>query len=179
MNLTLRKGDITKFRGECVVNAANKTLLGGGGVDGAIHEAAGPYLKMECALLNGCEVGEAKITRAYDMNCKKIIHTVGPKYFEMSPELAKEKLIDCYFNSLELAKQQGLHSIAFPAISCGIYKFPFEDACEISLKTILKWQKINKDYKMNVYLFYFSEKELIKAEHILKKLKEKMKNKDL
>ena len=128
------RGDITKLDVDAIVNAANSTLLGGGGVDGAIHRAAGPELLAECRALGGCPPGEAKITRGYKLPARFVIHTVGPVW-RGGKQDESEVLANCYRNSLQLAIENGIKTIAFPAISCGAYGYPISEAAEIAMKT--------------------------------------------
>lgn len=151
-------GDITKIDVEAIVNAANKSLLGGGGVDGAIHRAAGPGLLEECRKLNGCEVGEAKITGGWLLKANYVIHTIGPRYNPKKKPDCERLLKNCYYNSLELAKEHDLHTIAFPAISTGAYGYPKQEAAAIALTTVSNWLSDNPDYGMTVVMSCYDEK---------------------
>jgi O-acetyl-ADP-ribose deacetylase (regulator of RNase III) len=133
--IEIQKGDITVLAVDAIVNAANRRLLGGGGVDGAIHRAAGPELLAECRTLGGCPTGEARITKGYRLPAAHVIHTVGPVY-QGRPQDAR-LLASCYTNSLTLAAERRLASIAFPAISCGVYGYPLAEACRIAIDTTL------------------------------------------
>lgn len=135
MGIRVILGDITTLHVDAIVNAANKSLLGCGGVDGAIRRAAGPELLAECRTLHGCETGQSKITDAYNLPSKKIIHTVGPVWLSGKFHEA-EKLASCYQTSIALAKEYGINSIAFPCISTGVYRFPNVEAAKIAVKMI-------------------------------------------
>ncbi len=139
--------DITLSDCDCIVNAANETLLGGSGVDGAIHRAAGPELREECSKLGGCCVGEAKLTNGYRLKAEYIIHTVGPKY---PTENCRDNLVKCYRTSLDLAREHEIHSIEFPSISTGKFSYPKKEACKIAVETVCGWLKENKGYDMKV-----------------------------
>jgi O-acetyl-ADP-ribose deacetylase len=132
--IELVRGDIAKQEADAIVNAANTTLLGGGGVDGAIHRAAGPELVAECRMLGGCRPGEAKITRGYRLPARFVIHTVGPVW-RGGKHGEPETLANCYRNSLQVALENRIKTIAFPAISCGAYGYPVEEAAQIALET--------------------------------------------
>ena len=134
------KGDITKLSCDAIVNAANSSLLGGGGVDGAIHRGAGPELLEECRILHGCQTGEAKITKGYKLPARFVIHTVGPIYYQHSPDEAKELLTLCYESSLKLARDRGLKTVAFPLISAGVYGYPQREAIKVAVETMKKHQ---------------------------------------
>ena len=132
------QGDITKLEVDAIVNAANRSLLGGGGVDGAIHRAAGRSLLEECKTLNGCETGQSKITKGYNLPAKYVIHTVGPVWSGGNKQ-EKELLKSCYYTALELAREYNIKTIAFPSVSCGVYRFPIEEACNIAISTIKEY----------------------------------------
>uniref|UniRef100_A0AAZ3SI37 Macro domain-containing protein n=1 Tax=Oncorhynchus tshawytscha TaxID=74940 RepID=A0AAZ3SI37_ONCTS len=155
--VSLYKGDITILEVDAIVNAANSSLLGGGGVDGCIHKAAGSCLYEECITLNGCETGNAKITCGYDLPAKYVIHTVGPVARGHVGETETKDLTACYQNSLELVKGFGLRSVAFPCISTGIYGFPNEPAANIALETVKSWVKENHDKIERVIFCVFLE----------------------
>ena len=156
--IQLVKGDITKIDNmDAIVNAANSSLLGGGGVDGAIHRAAGPELLFECRLLGGCKTGQAKITKAYQLPCKHVIHTVGPVW-NGGGNNEDELLADCYRNSLKLAVKHNIRTIAFPSISTGIYAFPVERAAKIAVDTVDKFLKENPGLFDTVLWVLFDDK---------------------
>lgn len=155
--MEIMQGDITKLDVDAIVNAANRSLLGGGGVDGAIHRAAGPKLLEECRKLEGCNTGEAKITKGYNLKARHVIHTVGPVYSGKDED--SRLLARCYFNSLQLASQNSLYSIAFPAISCGVYGYPIHDARRIAIDTVYKFLKEGKSSVTKVIFILFSSKD--------------------
>lgn len=155
--IKLIQGDITRLRVDGIVNAANRSLLGGGGVDGAIHRAAGPQLLEECKKLGGCATGQAKMTGGYRLPVHCVIHTVGPIYSGSREDA--EQLASCYRSCLQLAVENGLESIAFPAISCGVYGYPIEEAAEIALRTACNFLVEHATPGQIVFVL-FSERDL-------------------
>ncbi|HWQ78863.1 MAG TPA: O-acetyl-ADP-ribose deacetylase [Anaerovoracaceae bacterium] len=153
MGIRIYRGDITTLPVDAIVNAANETLLGGGGVDGAIHRAAGKELLEECRTLHGCKTGQAKITKGYRLPAKHVIHTVGPVWHG-GGHGEPGQLADCYRNSLRLAQENGLKSVAFPAISTGVYGYPKEQAARIAVETI---KEFLAGCDMEVVLVVFGE----------------------
>ena len=149
-------GDITTLKVDAIVNAANKTLLGGGGVDGAIHRAAGPELLKECRTLGGCETGQSKMTDAYNLPCKKVIHTVGPIWYGGNNH-ERELLASCYDTAMKLAEKNGIKSIAFSCISTGVYGFPKAEAAKIAQQVLAK--HLENGYEGEVIVCCFSESD--------------------
>ena len=150
--IEIKQGDITKLEVDAIVNAANSSLLGGGGVDGAIHRAAGPELLAACRSLGGCPTGEARITKGYNLAARYIIHTVGPVY---SGKPQDETLLSgCYRNSLKLAAENKVTSIAFPAISCGVYGYPIAAACRIAVDTTANHLQNDKSLEKVIFMLF-------------------------
>jgi O-acetyl-ADP-ribose deacetylase (regulator of RNase III) len=150
--ISIKKGDITKLEVDAIVNAANSSLLGGGGVDGAIHRAAGPELLAECRTIGGCPTGMARITKGYNLRARYVIHTVGPVYGKSgnSAELLKQ----CYENSMKIAIDNHISTIAFPAISCGVYGYPIQEACEIALGTTIPLLEQHSSFKKLIFILF-------------------------
>lgn len=151
-------GDISQQDTEAIVNPANRSLLGGGGADGAIHRSAGPELFKECKLLGGCNIGESKLTNGYNLKAKFVIHTVGPEYGRNQGK-DSELLKNCYINSLALASEKGIKSISFPSISTGAYRYPKEEACKITIKACNEFIKNNSSTSLQEIRFVVFDKE--------------------
>ena len=150
--LEVMQGDITKLEVDAIVNAANSSLLGGGGVDGAIHRAAGPELLEACRSLGGCPTGEARITKGYNLAARHVIHTVGPVYSGKPQD--KTLLAACYRNSLKLAAENKVTTIAFPAISCGVYGYPITEACRIAVDTTANYLQTDKSIDKVIFMLF-------------------------
>ncbi len=165
--IEIQRGDITQLNVDAIVNAANTKLLGGGGVDGAIHRAAGPQLLEECRTIGGCPTGEARITGGYNLPARHVIHTVGPVY---SGKLRDSQLLTgCYQNSLKLAVETDLKTIAFPAISCGVYGYPIKDACKIAVDTSIDFLSRHPSLEKIIFI-QFSENDFEVYETYLKSI---------
>ncbi|MEJ2657552.1 MAG: O-acetyl-ADP-ribose deacetylase [Desulfobacterales bacterium] len=162
--IEIMQGDITALKLDAIVNAANTTLLGGGGVDGAIHRAAGPGLLDECRKIGGCPTGEARITAAYNLPAKHVIHTVGPVY--RGKDNDRRLLSLCYTNSLKLAAKNKITSIAFPAISCGAYGYPVKEACRIAMDTTCQFLEKNSTLKKVVFILFSADTYKVYKEYL-------------
>ena len=158
------QGDITRLALDAIVNAANSSLLGGGGVDGAIHRAAGPGLLNECREIRGCPTGEARITRGYTLPARYVIHTVGPVYSGRAQD--RKLLYSCYLNSLKLAVKKSITSIAFPAISCGVYGYPVKEACKIAVDATCDFLKDNRTIKKVVFILFSEMNHAVYQEYL-------------
>ncbi len=167
--IKLIQGDITQVKADAIVNAANNSLLGGGGVDGAIHRAAGRKLLEECKKLGGCETGDAKITKGYALKAKFVIHTVGPVYHAENAEKAVRLLTSCYEKCFHLAEANNIKTIAFPAISCGVYGYPMEDGCQIAFDVAENALKKQSCVGKIIFVL-FSEKALNIYKNCLKQI---------
>lgn len=165
--LKVWQGDITTLSVDAIVNAANRSLLGGGGVDGAIHRAAGPQLLEECRTLGGCPTGEARLTKGYRLLASHVIHTVGPVYTGKHKDAVL--LASCYENSLKIADAKGIATIAFPAISCGVYGYPIEAACRIAVDTCITALNNSENLKQVIFAL-FSDEDLSVYNRYISKL---------
>jgi O-acetyl-ADP-ribose deacetylase (regulator of RNase III) len=164
--IDIRQGDITRLAVDAIVNAANTSLLGGGGVDGAIHRAAGPQLLVECRTIGGCPTGEARITGGYNLPARFVIHTVGPVYHRTTPEKAEELLTRCYENSLALAAQNDAAEVAFPAISCGVYGYPIEKACRVAIDTTIRFLETETVVKKIIFVLFSEADRKVYADYL-------------
>jgi O-acetyl-ADP-ribose deacetylase (regulator of RNase III) len=162
--LEVQQGDITKLAVDAIVNAANESLLGGGGVDGAIHRGAGPQLLGECRTLGGCPTGEARITKGYNLPARFVIHTVGPVYGATPRD--SQLLTGCYENSLKLAAENNVKSIAFPAISCGVYGYPIEQASKIAIDTTGNFLSANPVIEKAIFVLFSDADRKVYDEYI-------------
>ncbi len=153
--IEVKQGDITQLKVDAIVNAANKSLLGGGGVDGAIHRAAGPDLLAKCKTIRGCPTGEARITGGYNLFARYVVHTVGP-VFSGKPH-DRRLLTQCYLNSLKLVNDYNLKSVAFPAISCGVYGYPIKEACRIAVDTTCGFLDKNSSIEKVIFILFSAE----------------------
>ncbi|KAF4507757.1 hypothetical protein G6O67_004220 [Ophiocordyceps sinensis] len=165
----LYRGDITKLRLDAIVNAANTSLLGGGGVDGAIHRAAGPELLAECRGLGGCSTGQAKMTRGHRLPARNVIHTVGPVYSHADPLRSERLLRSCYQESLQLAANRGVKTLAFSCISTGVYGYPSRDAAQVACETVRKFLDTDAGKIERVVFVTFEQKDVTSYEAMLPK----------
>lgn len=168
LSVKIKLGDITEEKTDAIVNAANNTLLGGGGVDGAIHRRGGPTILEQCKKHSGCPTGEARITTAGSLPCRYVIHTVGPVYGN-NPNLDKRLLYNAYFNSLKLADEYGIKTIAFPSISTGAYGYPIDQAVEIAFEALIDFSKISSSIE-EVTFVLFSHENYDVYEKFIKKI---------
>jgi O-acetyl-ADP-ribose deacetylase (regulator of RNase III) len=164
--IDIRRGDITRLTVDAIVNAANTSLLGGGGVDGAIHRAAGPQLLEACRTIGGCPIGEARITGGYNLPARFVIHTVGPVYHRTTAAKAEGLLTRCYENSLALAAQNGAEEVAFPAISCGVYGYPIEKACRVAIDTTIRFLETDTVVKKVIFVLFSEGDRKVYADYL-------------
>jgi len=164
--IEIKQGDITKLKVDAIVNAANQSLLGGGGVDGTIHRAAGPELLAECRTIGGCPTGEARITDGYNLFARHVIHTVGPVYSGKPQD--RRLLTKCYLNSLKLAADHHVKSIAFPAISCGVYGYPIKGACRVAVDTTYDFLHENRSIEKVIFILFSAENRKVYEDYLSK-----------